>query len=153
MGRAQGNAWAIDVAVRWIICRMGAASFQGVSLSTQDVALGYHLSSLQAEGGIRVYLRSSAAPFLNQERAIMPKRFRLATLLTCVAILSIFVALGSWVLALRSQVAELEQRVGVLEVARRSGAASGNYSSVGVHYDVDRAMYSDGMMNHPTQTR
>lgn len=77
----------------------------------------------------------------------MPKRFRLSTLLTLAPLLAIVVALGSWVLALRAQVAELEQRVTVLEAVPPLGAVAGDYSDVGVHFDVDRAMQSDGIQH------
>ncbi|TWT97063.1 hypothetical protein Pla108_28400 [Botrimarina colliarenosi] len=70
----------------------------------------------------------------------MPKRFRLATLVVLGPLLALVVALGSWVLTLRSQVSDLEQRVTVLEQAPPAGALASDYSAVGVHYDIDHAM-------------
>ena len=73
----------------------------------------------------------------------MPKRFRLATLLTVGPLLALVVALASWVVLLRAQLVELDQRVTVLELTSPIGAVASDYSAVGVHYDVDRAMMAD----------
>lgn len=76
----------------------------------------------------------------------MPKRFRLATLLAIGPLLAIVVALASWVIVLRAQLVELDQRVTVLELTPPVGAVASDFSDVGVHYDVDKAMMGDGML-------
>lgn len=70
----------------------------------------------------------------------MPKRFRLATLLTVGPLLALVVALASWVIVLRAQLVELDQRVTVLELTQPLVAMAGDYSDVEVHVDIDRAM-------------
>jgi hypothetical protein len=132
------------VAVR-LICPIGAPFFQDIPLSPQGDALGYPPSALQADEGIRVNLRPSAVPFLNQELATMPKRFRLATLLTIGPLLALVVALASWVIVLRDQLVELDQRVTVLELTPPLTTMAGDYSDVGVHIDVDRAMQLESL--------
>ena len=76
----------------------------------------------------------------------MPKRFRLATLLTIGPLLALVVALASWVIVLRAQWAELDQRVTVLELTSPGVAVASDFSDVGVHYDVDKAMMGDGLL-------
>jgi hypothetical protein len=76
----------------------------------------------------------------------MPKRFRLATLLTVGPLLALVVALASWVIMLRAQLVELDQRITVLELTSPAGAVASDFSDVGVHYDVDKAMMGDGML-------
>jgi hypothetical protein len=75
----------------------------------------------------------------------MPKRFRLATLLAIGPLLALVVALASWVIVLRAQLVELDQRVTVLELTSPTVAVASDFSDVGVHYDVDRAMQADVM--------
>jgi hypothetical protein len=70
----------------------------------------------------------------------MPKQIGLATLLILSPLLALVVALASWVVMLRSQVADLERRVTGVELAQSLVAMAGDYSGVGVHIDVDRAM-------------
>lgn len=86
----------------------------------------------------------------------MPKRFRLATLLAIGPLLALVVALASWVIVLRGQLVELERRVTVLELTSPAGAVASDYSEVGVHYDVDKAMMADPLgtpMDMPMQIR
>jgi hypothetical protein len=90
---------------------------------------------------------------LDQERATVPKRFRLATLLTIGPLLALVVALASWVIVLRAQLVELDQRVTVLELTPPLTTMAGDYSDVGVHIDVDRAMQLDNLYGAPQVRR
>ncbi len=83
----------------------------------------------------------------------MPMRFRLATLLTIGPLLALVVALASWVIVLRAQLVELEQRVTVLELTPPLTTMAGDYSDVGVHIDVDRAMQLDNLSGAPQVRR
>lgn len=83
----------------------------------------------------------------------MPKRFRLATLLTIGRLLALVVALASWVIVLRAQLVELDQRVTVLELTPPLTTMAGDYSDVGVHIDVDRAMQLDNLYGAPQVRR
>ncbi|QDV75803.1 hypothetical protein K2D_40290 [Planctomycetes bacterium K2D] len=83
----------------------------------------------------------------------MPMRFRLATLLTIGPLLALVVALASWVIVLRAQLVELEQRVTVLELTPPLTTMAGDYSDVGVHIDVDRAMQLDNLYGAPQVRR
>ncbi|WP_145115781.1 hypothetical protein [Botrimarina mediterranea] len=80
-------------------------------------------------------------------------RFRLATLLTIGPLLALVVALASWVIVLRAQLVELEQRVTVLELTPPLTTMAGDYSDVGVHIDVDRAMQLDNLYGAPQVRR
>lgn len=73
----------------------------------------------------------------------MPKQFRLATLIVLTPLLALVAALVSWVVVLRSQVSDLERRVAGVELAQSLVATAGDYSHVGIHADVDRAMQID----------
>jgi hypothetical protein len=83
----------------------------------------------------------------------MPKRFRLAKLLTIGPLLALVVALASWVIVLRAQLVELDQRVTVLELTPPLTTMAGDYSDVGVHIDVDRAMQLDNLYGAPQVRR
>lgn len=83
----------------------------------------------------------------------MPKRFRLATLITIGPLLTLLVALASWVVVLRAQLVELDQRVTVLELTSPGVTMAGDYSDVGVHIDVDRAMQLDNVYGPAVEIR
>jgi hypothetical protein len=60
------------------------------------------------------------------------------------------------VIVLRAQLVALDQRVTVLELTSPAGAVASDFSEVGVHYDVDKAMMADPLslpMEMPVQIR